>query len=791
MKLDLPYIREHIPHLLLVISTLACIFISVYSLQIGYTIIFQNFFYIPIILACILYIRRGFLFSCVLTFIYLTLMLGFTQAPSIFFEACTRVIFFIAIAGVVTILVRAGKISEETLRELSGFQKNIIANARVWFIVLDQKGIIQLWNTAAEEISGYPAEEVIGKNDIWKLLYPQRGLRLQITETIIRIVKNDKYLENFETTIRTKDGKNKIISWNIKGIPDKDDTISKYIAIGVDVSDQRLVEQKLQESEERFRLVFENMPIGLWMADKTGALLMGNSAGQHIWGAEPHVGQDEYEVFKAWRLPSHEYIQPDDWALGYAVNEGRVTEAELLEIESFDGVLKYVLNWAAPIKNASGEIVGAFVINQDITQNKKDEDLLRQQNEELSNLTEYLKVNEEELQAQLEEIRSAQNMIEESEERWYDLFSRIQSAIAIYQGVDDGDDFRFVDFNPAAEKIEGIKRDDIIGRRVTEVFPSALEFGILDVFKRVWKTGIPEHHDISLYKDDRIEGWRENLIYRLSSGDIVAMYSDVTERKQSEELIRETNAYLENLISIANVPIIVWDSSFRITRLNHACEQLIGRSAEDVIGKSFEILLPPDQIERSTRLLKTTLEGVRWETVGIDIMHLDGSVRSVLWNSATLYTPDGITPVSTIVQGRDITSERRLEYEKDLALVQIQKNLAQLAILNDEIRNPLTIILAYSEMLGDSRASEQIAVQVSRIDEIVTHLDQRWVQSEKVLTAIRKHYRLYVSPVLEPENFVEGDQIKTGFSDVPDVPSERNNNILIEEIQAELYTILD
>ena len=187
------------------------------------------------------------------------------------------------------------------------------------------------------------------------------------------------------------------------------------------------------------------------------------------------------------------------------------------------------------------------------------------------------------------------------------------------------------------------------------------------------------------------------------------------------------------------------------------------------------------------RLLQTTLEGVRLETVEIDILHKDESVRTILWNSATLYSPDGLTPIATIAQGRDVTEERRLEKDKNDALVQIQKNLAQLSILNDEIRNPLTIIVAYTDLLTEGPAIDQIMVQVRRIDDIITHLDQRWMDSEKVLNAIRKHYGFSVSQLTGWEQTAEVNGFLPGDAD----QSDRKTKLLLEEVQAELYTILD
>jgi len=139
------------------------------------------------------------------------------------------------------------------------------------------------------------------------------------------------------------------------------------------------------------------------------------------------------------------------------------------------------------------------------------------------------------------------------------------------------------------------------------------------------------------------------------------LQSEVAVRKQAEEKLRETNDYLENLFNHANAPIIVWDPQFRITRFNGAFEALSGRRACEVVGKSLALLFPPALVESSMELIEKTTAGERWETVEIAILHLDGSVRTVLWNSATLLAADGKTPVATIAQGQDITDRKLME----------------------------------------------------------------------------------------------------------------------------------
>jgi two-component system, LuxR family, sensor kinase FixL len=138
-----------------------------------------------------------------------------------------------------------------------------------------------------------------------------------------------------------------------------------------------------------------------------------------------------------------------------------------------------------------------------------------------------------------ERQRVYQKMLE-SESRFRQLVENMSSGVAVYEAVDGGEDFVFVDFNWGGERIENLRREDVLGRRVTEAFPSVAEFGILDVFRRVWRTGKEERLPTALYRDGRIAGWRENVVYRLPSGHVVAIYSDETARRQAEEALRES-----------------------------------------------------------------------------------------------------------------------------------------------------------------------------------------------------------------------------------------------------------
>ncbi|MFH1079218.1 MAG: diguanylate cyclase [Pseudomonadota bacterium] len=135
-------------------------------------------------------------------------------------------------------------------------------------------------------------------------------------------------------------------------------------------------------------------------------------------------------------------------------------------------------------------------------------------------------------------LKAAQDDLSESENRFRELFNNMKSCVAVYEAVDDGKDFVFRDLNHAAENTEQISRVDVVGKSVLQVFPSVKEFGLFEIFQSVWKDGIPRHHPVSQYTDGRIEGWRENYVYKLPAGEVVVIYDDVTESKKQEEEIR-------------------------------------------------------------------------------------------------------------------------------------------------------------------------------------------------------------------------------------------------------------
>jgi len=158
-----------LPLVLIAILTVAIFIVSVISLLSGWLAIFQNLFYFPIILACVYYVRRGFVFSVLLACGYFLLMAIFSQDPVVLQSALIRVMIFILIAGVITYLCIIRLRAEEALRASEIRYRRLFETTQDGILIIDaDTGKIVDANPFLIDLLGLPHEQFIGKI-LWEI----------------------------------------------------------------------------------------------------------------------------------------------------------------------------------------------------------------------------------------------------------------------------------------------------------------------------------------------------------------------------------------------------------------------------------------------------------------------------------------------------------------------------------------------------------------------------------------------------------------------------------------------
>jgi len=234
----------------------------------------------------------------------------------------------------------------------------------------------------------------------------------------------------------------------------------------------------------------------------------------------------------------------------------------------------------------------------------------------------------------IDALRQVEEALEKSEARYRELFNNMSSGVAVFEAIQGGQDFVFIDFNRAAEKTEHITKEKVLGRSLAEVVPSARKYGLLDTFRRVLQTGKPEYHPVAIYKDGSLKLWKENYVYRLPAGEIVDVYDDITERKRAETRLLD---YQEKLQSLASELSLVEERERRAIATD--LHDQIGQTLSVIKMRCFDLRDELDspglirRIDEIRELVKQTIKDTRSLTFELSppVLYELGLVAAIDW----------------------------------------------------------------------------------------------------------------------------------------------------------------
>ncbi len=347
--------------------------------------------------------------------------------------------------------------------------------AEIMILALDKDGNVTLINRKGCEILGFDRVEIVGRN--WFETFLARDGKSEASADYARFMTGETgAAHEFVYTAVTKHRTLRVISGVVTLTCDPGGSISGSLGSGADVTDQRIAESRI-----RHLSTFPELdPDPVIEVTVDGEVSYANEAARTAL-ADSGYGFDILRFFG-----------DDPTALlGTAVrNRGALVQRE--------------------------ERIGGRIFAETI-----------EYLEELDRVRLYA--------TEITKRRQAEDSLRISEVRYRELFNNISSGVAIYEITDDCEDFVFKDFNKAGERMDNEKKEDLVGRRVLEMRPGLKEFGLFDVFKRVWRTGASEHFPTRFYKDHRLVGWYDNFVYKLQTGEIVQVFDNVTQKKKAEE----------------------------------------------------------------------------------------------------------------------------------------------------------------------------------------------------------------------------------------------------------------
>ncbi|MCX8037069.1 MAG: PAS domain S-box protein [Candidatus Sumerlaeia bacterium] len=259
--------------------------------------------------------------------------------------------------------------------------------AEVIFLCLDTEGRITLINRKGCTLLGYSEADLIGKN--WFDTCIPGRLRKDIRRVFEQLLAGDMQAAEFhENPVLTREGRERLIAWHNAVLRDPSGKIEGVFCSGEDITEQREAEHALKMSEQRYRTLFENLPIGLYRntPGRKGAFIAANSAIARMFGYDTVEEFLQVNVADLYQDPAERKAFADLLAA-----QGSVTRYEL-RLKRRDGTPIWGAVTAHAIYDSTGAVDYFDGAIEDITDRKRIEEALRQSEEHYRTLVQNLPV---------------------------------------------------------------------------------------------------------------------------------------------------------------------------------------------------------------------------------------------------------------------------------------------------------------------------------------------------------------------------------------------------------------
>jgi PAS domain S-box-containing protein len=435
--------------------------------------------------------------------------------------------------------------TEEALRESEERYRDLVENINEVIYSIDTQGVLTYVSPVTESLTGYKAPELTGHN-IADLIHPED--RQYVVERLQRILQGESQ-QSSEFRILTKWGGASWVQTSSRPIV-HDGQILGVQGVLVSIAERKKVEEALRENEERLRILFDNLTIGVYSTTPEGRILAANPAFIQM------LGYSTFDELRARNLDDEAVYRsyPRDEFKGLMERNGEIRGLEVAWRKR-DGSIIFVRENARAVRDKRGKIRYYEGTAEDITERMQAEEALRK-----------------------------------SEEGYRTLIEQQREGVII---ADPNEQFIFC--NPAAEEIFGVLRGSLVGRNFKEfVSPETMEQIRQQTRKR--REGQKNTYDIEII---RPSGEKRQIVILATpwldeKGHFAGawgIFRDETERKRAEMELR-FRVELENLISTISTDFINLDFSEIDNGIHRALEKIGEFTGAD---RSYVFMLSEDR----------------------------------------------------------------------------------------------------------------------------------------------------------------------------------------------------
>ena len=488
------------------------------------------------------------------------------------------------------------KQAEEVLRRGEERYRRLVEVSPHGIHEIDLNGTFTFSNPAHHKILGCAQGEVPG-TALWDFVESEPE-KEELQRYFNYLVKEQPSPTPYVARIKAKDGRDVVIdvAWNYKR--DETGRLEGFTSVVTDVTERTRYEKERDETRFLLHAMVEGATDGIWVKGIDGRYRMWNRSGARILGIDPEESFDknDFEVF------------PADVAQKIVVDDreilGSGQERTVEEVHTLNGVERTFETKKGPFHGPDGQVLGLIGVLKDVTernliakelQNSRNE-LQRKVHERTADLTH----TNEALRGEIAERRLAQDALQESESRYRELVELSPDAIFVHA---EGE-FLFV--NSAAVKLFGVTAPgDLIGTNVYDVIHPEYRALAQDRTRRMAASGELPFTELEIRRRDGstviVEVIAKRIHYQ-GRPAILSIHRDISERKQAEAALRESESRLAGILAAAGDGILSVSKRGVIEEANPAAGRMFGYSAKQLCGMSIAGLVPPEDRDQLVRM---------------------------------------------------------------------------------------------------------------------------------------------------------------------------------------------